>query len=182
MKSAEKNRSGPGRQRRRGTELIEFTFALLPLLAIMFAMVDISWSIFVKATLQYAVHMGLRQGITITGTQATASGLTLTQIVKNTVQAQSLGILQGSNGLSYIHVNFFAVDATGALVSADGVPGGNASPNLMQVSVDNYPLPALVPRIYSWAVPPDSSPGLLSAMSADEIEPSNDVPTMGATP
>ena len=120
MQDDRKSLRRSSRQRRRGSEMVEFTLALLPLLMIMFTMIDISWSIFVKATLQYAVHMGLRQGITITGTQATTAGKTLTQIVKGTVQSQSLGILRGADGLSYIHVNFFAVDTTTkALVSAN---------------------------------------------------------------
>lgn len=175
MKSAEKNGSGLRRLGRRGSELLEFTYALLPLLAIMFVMVDISWSIFVKATLQFAVHQGLRHGITITKTQATTAGQTLTQMVQNDVETWSMGILRGSTGKSYINLKFYALDSTGNLVLVSGT-GANVSPNLMQVSVDSYPLAALVPRLYSWAVPPDSSPGMISATAADEVEPSNDVP------
>lgn len=171
---------------RRGSELLEFTFALLPLLAIMFAMIDISWSIFVKATLQYAVHVGLRQGITITGPQA--NGASFTGLVRNIVEANSLGILQGATGLSYIHVNFYTIDqnssdATYGQLILDDASGGNAPGNVMQVSVDAYPLPALVPHLYGWAVSANANPGLISAMAADEIEPSSDWPqNTGPTP
>jgi Flp pilus assembly protein TadG len=177
----------PARKRgRRGSELLEFTFALLPLLVIMFATIDIAWSIFVKATLQYSVHAALRYGITITGPQA--GGQPFTGLVRNAVEANSLGILQGATGLSYIHVSFFALDqnssdATYGQLIACTTAGCNAPGNVMQVSVDSYPLRALVPHLYSWATTATSNPGMISAMAADEIEPSSDWPqTMGPTP
>jgi Flp pilus assembly protein TadG len=183
MQSNETNQPGSRRRKQRGADLIEFTMILLPLLMILFALVDTSYGIFVKATLQAAAHAGLRYGVTITGTQANAAGSNLTTMVKGYVQSQSLGFLSGSNGLNYIHVNFYALVGTPSVVTnVNGTTNENVSPNLMQVSVDQYPLPALVPRLFSWATPADKSATTISAVSVDEIEPSSDVPTPGPTP
>jgi Flp pilus assembly protein TadG len=163
---------------------VEFTLTLLPLLSILFVLVDVSWAIFAKSTIMYAVRVGVRTGITITGTQATAANATLTQMVKATVQANSLGFLKGATGLSYIQVHYLAQDSTSStgLTDVSTLSNGNAPGNLMQVSVTNFPLPGLVPRIYYWLTAADKSASNLSAVSADKIEPSGDVPPIGAAP
>jgi hypothetical protein len=92
-----------------------------------------------------------------------------------------MGILRGATGLSYIHVNFYSL--VGGALTPCTTTGCNAPGNLMQVSVDSYPLPALVPHLYSWAMSAAVNPGMISAMAADEIEPSSDWPqNMGPTP
>ena len=48
---------------RKGAEIMEFTLVLLPLLAMIMVLMDISWAVFVKATLQGAVRNGVRYGI-----------------------------------------------------------------------------------------------------------------------
>jgi len=184
MRSNEKKGAGLRRRRQRGVHLIEFLLVLLPLLAFMGVLMDASWAIFVKATLQYAVRTGVRTGITITGTQATAANQTLVQMVKSTVQANSLGLLNGATGLSYIQVNFFAQDSSSStgLTNVNSSPTGNVSPNIMQVSVNGFPLAALFPRFFNWHTPVDLAKTKINAMAADEIEPSSDVPTMGTAP
>lgn len=163
---------------------MEYTLVLLPFLAILFVIIDASWAIFAKSTLTYAVRSAVRYGITITGTQATAAGETLTQMVKDTVQNSSLGLLKGTTARSYIQVHYLAQDST----SATGVKdvstqsNGNAPGNLIQVEVVNFPLPSLVARIYNWVTSPDNSPANLNIVSADRIEPSGDVPPIGTAP
>lgn len=163
---------------------MEFTLVLLPLLAILFLLIDVSWAIFAKSTIIYAVRTGVRTGITITGTQATAAGETLTQMVKATVQANSLGFLNGATGLSYIKVHYFEQDSTSStgLTDVSTSSTGNVPGNLMQVSVTNFPLPGLVPRIYYWLTAVDKSSSYLSAVSADKIEPTGDMPPIGTAP
>ncbi|HXA49371.1 MAG TPA: TadE/TadG family type IV pilus assembly protein [Candidatus Acidoferrum sp.] len=165
------------RKRAKGAEVLEFTLAFLPLLAITFALLDVSWAFFAKSTLQYAVRTGVRTGITITGTQATAANGCLADMVKATVQRNSLGILAGSSGLSKIKVNFF--DATGDVTSA---ANANAALHVMQVSVQGYSLRALIPRVYGWRQPVDNSATILNASSADLIEPGSDIPCIGVVP
>jgi Flp pilus assembly protein TadG len=165
-------------------EALEFAFALIPWLAIVAVTCDASWAIFAKATLQYAVREGVRTGITITGTQASQAGATLTQMVKDNVQKSALGLLNGTSGRAYIQVHYLAQDSTSATGVSDvsSQPNGNWSPNVMQVSVNNYPVGAIIPRIYSLFMPVDKNPAVVNVASADRIEPSNDIPPIGVAP
>lgn len=176
--------SGGRKSRLRGGELIEFTLVLLPLFLILSVLVDASWAIFAKSSMMYAVRTGVRAGITITGTQTTAANETLTQMVKDIVQQNANGFLNGTTGRSYIQVHYFAQDSTSptGLTDVSTQANGNAPGNLMQVSVNRFPLPALVARIYGLFTPVDKNPSNLSAVSADRIEPSGDVPPIGAAP
>jgi len=157
---------------------------LLPLLSILFLLVDVSWAIFAKSAIIYAVRTAVRTGITITGTQATAAGETLTAMVKDSVQANAMGFLSGATGRSYIKVHYFIQDSTSAtgLTDVSTLGNGNAPGNLMQVSVTNFPLPGLAPRIYHWFTAVDTTATSLSAVSADLIEPSGDTPPIGPAP
>ena len=145
MKPAiERARLTRSRRGQRGAELLEFSLTFLP-----FVLLDVAWAVFVKTTLEYAVRAGLREGITITGTQATAAGSNLTTMVKSIVQARSLGILRGTSGLSKIKVRYFRPPGEGSTAAAADVSGesdGNSPLNIMRVSVEGYTLPALVPR------------------------------------
>ena len=172
------------RRRQRGAEIMEFTLVLLPFLAMLYLLFDASWAIFAKATLQYAVRTGVRQGITITGAQATTVGETQTQMVKDAVQANALGLLAGTTGRAYIQVHYWAQDAKSAtgVTDVSTQSNGNNPGNIMQVEVVNFPLGALVPRIYSWKQAIDKSPSTLNVVSADEIEPSGDIPPIGTAP
>jgi len=171
--------------RRKGAEMLEFTLAFLPMLIMIFVLLDVAWAIFVKSTLQYAVRAGVRKGITITGTQATAAGTCLTQIVKTTVQSNALGLLAGSSGLAKIKVNYLQPPPPGSTAAATDVStqsNGNQPLNIMQVSVQSFSLKALVPRIFGWKQAVDNTPTVISAASADLIEPSRDAPCIGTAP
>jgi len=193
MQSIEKTTSDSRRRRQRGgTDWLEFVFVLLPLLAIITVIMDASWGIFIKATLQYAVRTGVRTGITITGSQATAANSNLTAMVKSTVQANALGLLNGTNS-SYIQVHYLEQNSSSSngvtdvstctAVSLPTCPMvGNAPGNIMEVEVVAYPLQALTPRFFSWRSGADLASTSINAMSADEIEPSGDVPPIGTAP
>lgn len=176
----------PGRYRRcRGAELLEFTFVFLPFLAMLLLLMDVAWAVFVKATLDYAVRAGVRSGITITGTQAAAAGSDLTSMVKSIVQAKSLGTLRGTAGLAKIKVRYFqppADGSTSAAVDVSSQTNGDSPGNIMQVSIEGYTLPALLPRVFSWKQAPDQSGTSIGAVAADIIEPSHDTPPIGAAP
>jgi Flp pilus assembly protein TadG len=172
-------------RRRRGAEMLEFTLTLLPMLCMMFVLLDVAWAVFVKSTLQYAVRAGVRRGVTITGTQATAAGGCLTEIVKGVVQANSLGLLRGTPGLASIKINYLKPPAPGSSAAATDVStqtNGNQPLNIMQVSVQNFSLGALVPRVFNWKSAADNSATIINAASADLIEPSRDVPCIGVAP
>ena len=170
--------------RRSGAELIEFTLALLPLFAMLFVLLDLTWMVFVQATVVRAVRVAVRTGITLTAAQM-GTGACLTDTVKGIVQQNGLGFLKGASGLAYIKVNYYLPPPPGTTTAATNVStlsSGNAPGNIIQVSVNNYSLPALLPRIFSWNQAPDSSAFVFTSSSADLIEPSSNPPCIGTAP
>jgi len=175
------------KQRRRGAEMLEFTFVFMPLMCMVFVFLDIAWAIFVKSTLNYAVHQGLRYGITITGTQATAASSDLSAMTKARVQASAIGLLAGTTGLSHIKIHFYtpAAPSTNAPpTQVDAAPDANRPLNIMQVSIEGFSLSPLLPRIFGWydKSSPDTSATPIAATSYDMIEPSRDIPPKGTVP
>ena len=179
-----------GRRRRafrsRGAEPLEFTLVLLPLLAMVTVLVDTSWAIFTKATLQRAVRIGVRSGITLIKSQL-ATGACLTDTVKSTVQSNAINMLAGSSKLALIKVNYFQpppVNSNAAATDVSADPDGDQPGNIMQVSVQNYSLVPLLPRIFSWTQAADKNPLVFSVYSSDLIEPSSitDRPCIGTAP
>ena len=167
-----------------GADTLEFTLVMLPLFAMTSVLVDTSWGIFAKSALQRAVRIGVRTGVTLTASQM-ATGACLTDTVKGIVQANSLGILNGASGLSMIKVNYWLPPPSGSAAAATNVSAqanGDAPGNIMIVSVQNYSLIPLLPRIYNWRQVADDSPLTINVSSADLIEPSNNPPCIGTAP
>jgi len=167
---------------RRGSELIEFTLVLFPLLAFMTVLVDISWPVVAKASLQRAVREGVRQGVTLTATQM-ATGACLTDTVKAAVQNNSMGLLNGTTGLGYIQVNYFAVPPPGSTTSTTNVSGlstADAPGNIMQVSVVNFPVKPLMPVMGLGSIIPSTLS--VTVFSSDLIEPDSNPPCVGTAP
>lgn len=147
-----------------------------------FVLLNITWAVFAQSTLQRAVRIGVRYGITVT---STPTGSCLTDVVKNTVQANSLGLLNGTTGLGYIKVHYFlppSATSTSAPTDVTAATNADAGGNIMQVSVQGYSLVPIVPRIYSWRQAPDSSPFSVNVYAADEIEPTRTPPCVGTAP
>jgi Flp pilus assembly protein TadG len=175
----------PRAQRCSGAEMLEFTVTFLPMLVMVFYLLDVSWAIFAKSSLEYAVRAGVRYGITVTGTQATAAKSDLTSMVKAVVQRNAMGLLAGSGGLAKIKVNYLQPPASGSGSAPTDVSTqtyGNSPGNVMQVSIQGFTLAPLAPRIFTWNQLPDTKASPLSAIAADLIEPSNDLPPIGTAP
>lgn len=174
----------------RGNDIMEFTLTFIPYMMLVLLLIDVAWAIFAKSVLMYAVRTACRTGITVTGTEVskgTAScgtGADLTTIVKSCVEANSMGLLTGSTGLNYIQVHYYTPCSTSGTGMCDVSTSatGDAPYNVMQVGVYNFPLPNLASRIYGSTISTDHNPAVLSAISADEIEPSGDVPPIGTAP
>ena len=185
--TARKSGRRPRAFRSRGAEPLEFTLVLLPMLAMVTVLLDTSWAVYTKSTLQRAVRIGVRTGITLTASQM-ATGACLTDTVKSTVQANAMGLLHGSSGLALIKVHYFeppAVNSTSAATDVSADADGDQSGNIMQVSVENYSLVPLLPRIYNWKTAADTNPLVIQGVySADLIEPASvtDRPCIGTAP
>jgi Flp pilus assembly protein TadG len=168
-------------RRRRGSQgaqLLEFTLNFLPFMVMIVVLVDTSWAIFAQATLQQAVRMAVRAGVTYTTAQVSTN---LTDTVKTYVQAHSVGLLNGATGKAYIKVHYF--DQITQL-DVSNSPSGNTGGNIMQVSVQGYPLVPLMPRFFSWKDTVDNSPMSMKVYAADMIEPISTflTPAIGPAP
>ncbi len=175
----------PRAKRCSGAEMLEFIVTFLPMLVMVFYLLDVSWAIFAKSSLEYAVRAGVRYGITVTGTQATTAKSDLTTMVKAVVQSNAMGLLAGSSGLAKIKVNYLQPPASGSSSAPTDVSTqtyGNSPGNVMQVSIAGFTLAPLAPRIFTWNQLPDMTRDALSALAADLIEPSNDLPPIGTAP
>jgi Flp pilus assembly protein TadG len=159
---------------------------VLPLLAMMTVLVDTAWAVFAASTLQRAVRLGVRTGVTLTASspQVTAAG-DLTTAVKNVVQSNSVGLLNGSSGLAKVKVNYYlppTPNSTSAATDVSTQTNGDAPGNIMKVSVQGFALTPLMPRIFGGNTPVDNAPTILSVSSADIIEPSRNPPPIGVAP
>ncbi len=170
-------------RRCRGSELIEFTFVFLPLMAMLTVTADTAWAIFAKATLQRAVRVAVRQGVTMT--IADTGGGCLTPAVKSVVQANALGLLNGASGLAKIKVHYYqppAETSTAAVTDVSTQANGNQGGNILEVTVQNFSLVPLMPRITSWKNAADKNPLIVTVNSADLIEPTRSPACIGTAP
>ena len=135
-----------------GSQLVEAALVMVPLCATVFLLMDVAWSIFVKATLQAAVREGARYAMTgnTTGTSGQLAS------VKSVVQNYAMGLLDGSQSGTIV-IQFYTPD-TLALTSS------NQGGNLVVVSVVNYPFVPLAPFMHSGGTV------LLTVRSGDRLE------------
>lgn len=147
-------RSLPRRKRTAGSAALEAAFVFLPLIAVLFALMDFSVAIFIKNVLYHAVREGVRFGVT---QQTGVNGQDAA--IKSVVQTNAMGFLNGALGLSYIGINYYD-GRTGALVSGTS---SNAAGNICVVSVTSFPWTYFAPL---WR----TSQGLFSATSSDAME------------
>jgi len=187
METASPRRPSSRRARRSsGRELLDFVLVLMPMLATLTVLVDTAWAIYAESTLQRAVRIGVRTGVTLTATSPliTTYG-DLTTAVKNVVQSNSFGLLNGTSGYAKIKVNYYLPpppSSTSAATDVSTQAQGDASGNIMKVSVQNFSLVPLMPRIYANNVAVDNNPLIISVNSADMIEPSRNPPPIGTAP
>jgi Flp pilus assembly protein TadG len=175
----------PRRRRCRGAELVEFTLTFFPFLMFITVLLSISWGIFAKSALQFAVKAAVRSGITINKEGAGSSDLTT--LVKNLVKTNSFGFLKDT---SLVTVHYYQPPLPGSSASmtdvstvTTGTNPGNSAGNVMVVAISGYSLPTLIPRIFRWNAI-DKSPSTINVSSADLIEqiPSNDLAPLGTAP
>jgi len=154
----ERKRMNP--RRRRGSVLVEGPLALLPLLAILFAVVDLSVALFVKNMAQFAVAQGVRYAIT----SQTLAGMGQDASIKAVVKGYTLGFL---DCLSPDHIGGNRIAITYydpvTLVAVAGV-GSNAGGNIVVVSATGLS--------WAWMMPllNDSAPLAFSVSSAAIME------------
>jgi hypothetical protein len=149
---------GPRRHRTRGSETLEFGLVLVPMLGFVFLIIDLGWVVFSKSTLQHAVREGVRFGVT-NNLAPGHSGMR--DSIRSVVQYNSMGLLAGTAGWNAIQVQY--KEPVG-FTDITGAAGCNNSPNLLEVTVDNFSVVPLLPLLRS------AAPMVLRAISSDRME------------
>lgn len=142
--------------RSRGSTFLELALVLVPLLAILLAILDFGFAIFLRSTFQHAVREGARYAVT----SRTESGYGHDASIKRVVQTNSLGFLAGEGGASKIYIRYYV---PGTLVETPSNAGGN----IVEVSVEGYTWGWMAPLLRS-ALPPM----IINSRSSDRMEPS----------
>ena len=146
--------------RRRGSVLVEGSFVILPLLAVLFGVLDLSIAVFVKNTVQFAVCQGVRYAVT----SQTMAGMGQDDSIKTVVQGYTLGFLDalspdhiGKNRLSVTYYDPLALTAVAGV-------GSNIGGNIVVVSATGLS--------WAWMVPllRNATPLQYSVSSADVME------------
>jgi Flp pilus assembly protein TadG len=144
------------RKRQTGAELVEFSLVMVPLFGVLFLVIDLSWMLFARATLQYAVREGVRYAVT----GQTMTGLGQDASIRTVVQQNSMGILSGSSGASLITITYLDPNANLAVTAS------NAGGNVVQVSASGVNVFPMAPLFHS------GSPLSMTAVSSDVVESS----------
>jgi Flp pilus assembly protein TadG len=185
VQSHEKSRSGLRRHKRRGSEPLELTLVLLPMLGFLFLTLDVAWAVYTRATLQYAVAQGLRYAVT----SQTMNGLGQKDSIRTVVQQNAFGRLgSGSTAPAWsnIQVNFYQINqTTGALIDVSNTVGGNGPYGngllpLVEVSVQSLSQKTFMPTIKMPGLGTALTPIAMSARSWDQMEspPLSGVPAL----
>ena len=116
------------RLRQAGNNILESALVLVPTLAIIVGIVDVSFAVFAHTTLQHAVREGVRYAVTY----QLKSGMGHDASIKSVVQENAMGFLSGESGLSKIYVRYY--DPT-TFTEQTGT-GSNAPGNIVEVSVE----------------------------------------------
>lgn len=142
---------------RRGATIVEMSFVVIALFGLLFLLIDLSWVVFAKASIQHAVREGCRFAVT----SQTLTGMGHIASIREVVRRNSMGFI-GESQLNNIQVRFYNPET---LQPVSG-PGSNAGGNLVIVAVENFEVRPLVPLVRS------SDPIRFSVRSADRMEAS----------
>src|SRR5260370_39649001 len=104
--------------------MLGLILVLLPLLGLLFLLLDVYWAVYTRSTLQYAVAQGVRYAVT----SQTISGLGQKDSIKTIVQKNAFGRLGADStapAWASIQVHFYLPDGT----DVSNKPGGNGHQN-----------------------------------------------------
>jgi Flp pilus assembly protein TadG len=140
-----------------GSALVEFSIALLPLVALLLFTVDVAWAIFARATLQHAVREGVR--FAVTG-QTLPGSACLGASVQQVVARNSFGFVPAARASSEVTVSYYSATDLSSVTGAGAPAGGN----VVQVTISGVSIRSFGPI---WR---NVSPIPLSASASDVME------------
>ncbi len=146
-----------GWSRRRGATIVEMSFVVIALFGLLFLLMDLSWVVFAKASVQHAVREGCRFAVT----SQTLTGLGHIASIQEVVRRNSMGFI-GPAETGLIQVRFYNPETLQPVSGA----GSNAGGNLVIVAVENFQVRPLIPFVRS------GDPIRFSVRAADRMEAS----------
>ena len=139
------------RRNQRGSQTVEAALITLIMFALIFLLMDISLSLFIKSTLQEAARDGVRFGVT---EQLLSGDTYLSDSIAKVVQQASLGFVK--DGPCQVTINYF-----------DPYGGATTTPtsgSIVQVAIQGYQYTAL------GAILKSSAPVSISVQASDVME------------
>jgi Flp pilus assembly protein TadG len=144
-------------RRDHGSTTVEFALVLIPLFAFVFLLLDTSWVIFARSTLQHAAREGVRFGVT---GQVVAPATCLGDSIRQVVVTNSFGFVSTSSAASMVTITYYDPATLIVQTGAGAAAGGN----VLSVSIGGLSLKPLAPVWRS------SSPIALVATASDVLE------------
>jgi hypothetical protein len=129
---------GNRKRRQRGSAALEAALVMLPMFAMLLAIIDFSVAVFIRNTLMHAVREGVRFGVT--GRTLPGQGGHDASI-KTVVKRHAMGFLNDPAQLDRVTIRYFD-PRTGQF--ADG-NGSNRSGNILELRVEGYPWAWMAP-------------------------------------
>jgi Flp pilus assembly protein TadG len=152
------------RRKRRsgGNAMLEWMLVLLPTMGLITAFFDVSYALFCWSTIQNAVREGCRYAITF----QTQTGLGQDASIKQIVATNSMGMIPNTTP-TLVNVNYFTQLHPNTAIAS---PGGNVPGNIVEVSVQGFPLVWMVP-ISGTIISPyrSTSPATINVYSSDVL-------------
>ena len=158
--------------------MIEFMFIMPLMFMLVFLQLDIAFAIYAQATLLQAVRQGVRFGVT---NQGCGTGVAIHTCVQQTVVTAANGLLSGTfgNDATKITSTCWTYNSTSGNLEVAG-SAGNSTGNVLEVKVNGYSLPLLLP-MFSYATANghgtamigsvDNNPMSFTVSAADRFEP-----------
>ena len=141
---------------------MELSLSILPLLAFLLGIADVSFAVFVKNTLLFAVRQGVRYAVT----SQTMAGMGQDASIKTTVESYSAGLVDtlspDHNGMNHITVTYYDPSTLNVVTGSNSNIGGN----IVVVSISGLSWNWMTPIWHS------STPLTFSVASADVMEAS----------
>jgi Flp pilus assembly protein TadG len=117
------------RRSERGQSAIESVLIILPLFAVLCAIIDFSMALFIRNSLVSAVREGTRYAVT--GQTGAGGSACQDASIKSIVQNNAMGLLAGSAGAAKINIQYFDENLGDVSAAANSNAGGH----IVRVSV-----------------------------------------------
>ena len=142
--------------------MVETALVMLPMLGLLFMILDVSVAIFIKNTMQFAVKQGCRYAVT----SQVMTGLGHDDSIKTVVKQNSMGFLNllspDHNGMDAVTIKYLDPHTLTELTGT----GSNRGGNIVVISANGLSWAWMVPLLRS------SAPLQFSVASADVMEAS----------